>query len=480
MTFELPQFLPAVPEMFLLGMICFVLIVDVCISDAHRLITYWLSLASVVGTAWLTIAVAQQGSLLTFSGMFVNDAMGNVLKLCTDLVVAVVFIYSRDYLRDRGLFKGEYYILGLTSLLGMMVMISAHNMLTVYLGLELLSLSLYAMVALDRDSAVASEAAMKYFVLGAIASGVLLYGMSLLYGATGTLDLTELGVHIASGSGTSIATVFALGFVVAGLCFKLGAVPFHMWLPDVYEGSATSVTLFVGTAPKIAAFALFMRFLVEGLGGLHSDWQGMLIAISILSMGIGAFVAIVQSNFKRMLAYSTIGHVGFILLGILAGTTAGYQAAMFYTLTYVLMAMAAFGLILLLARKGFEAEKLEDLKGLNERSPWFAALMLMVMFGMAGVPPFVGFFAKLYVLRAVIDVGLTWLAVTAVVFSIISAYYYIRVVKLMYFDRAPANAKGVRAEFDLRWLLSGNGLAILALGVLPGPLMALCVKVIAF
>ena len=480
MTFELPQFLPAVPEMFLLGMICFVLIVDVCISDTHRLITYWLSLASVVGTAWLTIAVAQQGSLLTFSGMFVNDAMGNVLKLCTDLVVAVVFIYSRDYLRDRGLFKGEYYILGLTSLLGMMVMISAHNMLTVYLGLELLSLSLYAMVALDRESAVASEAAMKYFVLGAIASGVLLYGMSLLYGATGTLDLTELGVHIASGSGTSIATIFALGFVVAGLCFKLGAVPFHMWLPDVYEGSATSVTLFVGTAPKIAAFALFIRFLVEGLGGLHGDWQGMLIAISILSMAIGAFVAIVQANFKRMLAYSTIGHVGFILLGILAGTTAGYQAAMFYTLTYVLMAMAAFGLILLLARKGFEADKLEDLKGLNERSPWFAALMLMVMFGMAGVPPFVGFFAKLYVLRAVIDAGLTWLAVTAVVFSIVSAYYYIRVVKLMYFDRAPANAKGVRAEFDLRWLLSGNGLAILALGVLPGPLMALCVKVIAF
>ena len=480
MSFEFPQFLPAVPEMFLLGMICFILVVDVFISDAHRLVTYWLSLASVAGTAWLTVAVAQQGSLLTFNGMFVNDAMGNVLKLFTYLVVAVVFIYSRDYLRDRGLFKGEYYILGLTALLGMMIMISAHSMLTVYLGLELLSLSLYAMVALDRESPVASEAAMKYFVLGAIASGVLLYGMSLLYGATGTLDLTGLGVHIASAPAASIATLFALGFVVTGLCFKLGAVPFHMWLPDVYEGSATSVTLFVGTAPKIAAFALFMRFLVEGLGGLHSDWQGMLIVISILSMAIGAFVAIAQSNLKRMLAYSTIGHVGFILLGILAGSTAGYQAAMFYTLTYVLMAMAAFGLILLLARKGFEAERLEDFKGLNERSPWFAALMLMVMFGMAGVPPFVGFFAKLYVLRAVIDAGLTWLAVTAVVFSIISAYYYIRLVKLMYFDRAPSNARSLRAEFDVRWLLSGNGLAILVLGVLPGPLMALCARVIAF
>ncbi|MFI4920524.1 MAG: NADH-quinone oxidoreductase subunit NuoN [Gammaproteobacteria bacterium] len=480
MSFEFPQFLPAVPEMFLLGMICFILVVDVCISDAHRLVTYWLSLASVAGTAWLTVAVAQQGSLLTFSGMFVNDAMGNVLKLFTYLVVAVVFIYSRDYLRDRGLFKGEYYILGLTALLGMMIMISAHSMLTVYLGLELHSLSLYAMVALDRESPVASEAAMKYFVLGAIASGVLLYGMSLLYGATGTLDLTGLGVHIAAAPSASIATLFALGFVIAGLCFKLGAVPFHMWLPDVYEGSATSVTLFVGTAPKIAAFALFMRFLVEGLGGLHSDWQGMLIVISILSMAIGSFVAIAQTNLKRMLAYSTIGHVGFILLGILAGTTAGYQAAMFYTLTYVLMAMAAFGLILLLARKGFEAERLEDFKGLNERSPWFAAVMLMVMFGMAGVPPFVGFYAKLYVLRAVIDAGLTWLAVTAVVFSIISAYYYIRLVKLMYFDRAPANARTVRSEFDVRWLLSGNGLAILALGVLPGPLMALCARVIAF
>jgi NADH-quinone oxidoreductase subunit N len=480
MNFELPQFLPAVPEMFLLGMICFVLVVDVFLKDSHRLVTYWLSLATVAGTAWLTVAVAQQGSLLTFGGMFVNDAMGNVLKLFTYLVVAVVFIYSRDYLRDRSLFKGEYYILGLTALLGMMVMISAHNMLVVYLGLELNSLSLYAMVALDRESPVASEAAMKYFVLGAIASGVLLYGMSLLYGATGTLDITGMGMHIAADPSANIATLFALGFVVVGLCFKLGAVPFHMWLPDVYEGSATSVTLFVGTGPKIASFALFMRLLVEGLGGLHAQWQPLLIAISVLSMAIGSIVAIAQSNFKRLLAYSTIGHVGFILLGILSGTSTGYQAAMFYTLTYVITAAAGFGLILLLARKGFESERLDDFKGLNERSPWFAAMMLTVMFSMAGVPPFVGFFAKLYVLRAVIDAGLTWLAVTAVVFSIISAFYYLRVVKLMYFDRAPANARNVQAEFDLRWLLSGNGLAILLLGVLPGPLLALCAKVIGF
>ena len=480
MTFELPQFLPAAPELFLLGMICAIVVVDVFLSDRHRLITYWLSLATVAGTAWLTVALAQQGSLLTFSGMFVNDAMGNALKLCTYLAVGITFIYSRDYLRDRSLFKGEYYVLGLTGMLGMMIMISAHSMLTIYLGLELLSLSQYAMVALDRDSAVASEAAMKYFVLGAIASGTLLYGMSLLYGATGTLDVTAMGVHIAGASGATIGTLFALGFVIAGLCFKLGAVPFHMWLPDVYEGSATPVTLYVGSAPKIAAFALFMRLLVEGLGGLHSHWQPLLIVLSLLSMAIGSIVAIAQSNFKRMLAYSTIGHVGFILLGILAGTATGYQAAMFYTLTYVVMALAAFGVILLLARKGFESERLEDFKGLNERSPWFAAVLMFVMFGMAGVPPFVGFFAKLYVLRAVVDAGLTWLAVAAVVFSIISAFYYLRLVKLMYFDRAPANARAVHAEYDLRWLLSGNGLAILVLGLLPGPLMALCARVITF
>ncbi|HSN16689.1 MAG TPA: NADH-quinone oxidoreductase subunit NuoN [Gammaproteobacteria bacterium] len=480
MSFEMPQFLPAIPELFLLGMICFILVVDVFLSDAHRLVTYWLSLASVAGTAWLTVAVAQQGSLLTFGGMFVNDAMGNVLKLFTYLTVAVVFIYSRDYLRDRGLFKGEYYILGLTALLGMMIMISAHNMLVVYLGLELNSLSLYAMVALDRESPVASEAAMKYFVLGAIASGILLYGMSLLYGATGTLDITGLGVRIAANPGSNLATLFALGFIVVGLCFKLGAVPFHMWVPDVYEGSPTSVTLFIGSAPEIASFALFMRLLVEGLGGLHVQWQPLLIAVSILSMAIGSIVAIAQSNLKRMLAYSTIGHMGFLLLGILAGTGTGYQAAMFYTLSYVVMATCAFGMILLLSRKGFESERLDDFKGLNERSPWFAAMMLVVMFSLAGVPPFVGFFAKLYVLRAVIDAGLTWVAIAAVIFSIISAFYYLRIVKLMYFDRAPANAKSLKAEFDLRWLLSGNGLAILLLGVLPGPLMALCARVITF
>ncbi|MGH8369889.1 MAG: NADH-quinone oxidoreductase subunit NuoN [Gammaproteobacteria bacterium] len=480
MNFTLPAFTPAIPEMFVLGMGCLILLVDVFISDRNRAVTWWLSLATIAATAWLTVAVAQGSGLLTFDNMFVNDRMGNVLKLFTYLTVALVFLYSRDYLADRNLFKGEFYVLGLFGMLGMMVMISAHNFLTIYLGLELLSLSLYAMIALDRDNGVASEAAMKYFVLGALASGTLLYGMSILYGTAGTLDITKLGVHIAEAPDFSIGLVFSLGFIIVGLCFKLGAVPFHMWLPDVYEGSSTPVTMYVGSAPKIAAFALFMRLLVEGLGGLHDEWRTMLIVISILSMAIGSIVAIAQTNLKRMLAYSTISHVGFILLGILAGTAAGYQSAMFYTVTYVIMATAAFGVIILLARKGFEADRLDDFKGLNERSPWFAAVMLAVMFGMAGAPPFVGFFAKLYVLRAVIDANLTWLAGVAVFFSIISAYYYIRVVKLMYFDRAAEGTRAIESGLDLRWVLSGNGIAILLLGLLPGPLMALCARVITF
>ena len=480
MTFTLPAFAPAIPEMFLLGMTCFILVVDVFLSDRRRMVTYWLSLITIVATAWLTVTVAQNSGMLTFNGMFINDSMGNVLKLFTYLMVAIALLYSRDYLVARNLFKGEFYVLGLTGMLGMMVLISAHSFITIYLGLELLSLSLYAMVALDRDSPVASEAAMKYFVLGAIASGTLLYGMSLLYGSTGTLDLTKLGMHIAEAPGISIGVMFALGFIIVGLCFKLGAVPFHMWLPDVYEGASTPVTLYVGSAPKIAAFALFMRLLVAGLGGLRSEWQAALIVLAILSMAIGSIVAIAQINLKRMLAYSTISHVGFILLGILAGTTEGYQAAMFYVITYVIMAAAAFGMIILLARQGFESDRLQDFKGLNDRSPWFAATMLMVMFGMAGVPPFVGFFGKLYVLRAVIDAGMTWLAVVAVIFAIISAYYYIRVVKLMYFDRAPEGSRPIESGLDMRWVLSGNGLAILVLGILPGPLMALCVRVITF
>ena len=478
MSFTLPAFAPVIPEIFVAGMGCFILLVDVFLKDRHRIVTHWLALATVAATAWLTVSVSQHAGLLTFNGMFINDSMGNVLKLFVYLMVAVTFLYSRDYLADRNLFKGEFYVLGLFGMLGMMVMISAHNFITIYLGLELLALCLFAMVALDRDSPVASEAAMKYFVLGAIASGTLLYGLSLLYGSTGTLDLAHLGMYIAESASLSIGITLALGFVIVGLCFELEAVPFHMWLPDVYEGASTPVTLYVGTVPKVAVFALFMRLLVAGLGGMKLEWHIILTVLAVLSMGVGSIVALMQTNLKRMLAYSNISHVGFILLGILAGTTEGYRAAMFYVITYVIMAAAAFGMIILLARKGFEADRLEDFKGLNDRSPWFAFMMLMVMFGMAGVPPFVGFFAKLYVLRAVIDVHMVWLAVVAVIFTLISAWYYLKVVKLMYFDRAPADAKPIESSLDVRWILSGNGLAILVLGILPGPLMALCARVI--
>jgi NADH-quinone oxidoreductase subunit N len=480
MSFTLPAFTPVIPEMFVAGMGCFILLVDVFLKDRHRIVTHWLALATVAATAWLTVSVSQHAGLLTFDGMFINDSMGNVLKLFVYLMVAVTFLYSRDYLADRNLFKGEFYVLGLFGMLGMMVMISAHNFITIYLGLELLALCLFAMVALDRDSPAASEAAMKYFVLGAIASGTLLYGLSLLYGSTGTLDLAHLGMHIAESSSIGIGITLALGFIIVGLCFELEAVPFHMWLPDVYEGASTPVTLYVGSVPKVAVFALFMRLLVAGLGGMKLEWHIILTVLAVLSMGVGSVVALMQTNLKRMLAYSNISHVGFILLGILAGTTEGYQAAMFYVITYVIMAAAAFGMIILLARKGFEADHLEDFKGLNDRSPWFAFMMLMVMFGMAGVPPFVGFFAKLYVLRAVIDVHMVWLAVVAVVFTLISAWYYLKVVKLMYFDRAPEDAKPIESSLDVRCILSGNGLAILVLGIIPGPLMALCARVITF
>lgn len=475
MPFTTPDLVPALPEIFVLALACTILIVDLFLDDRLRDLTYWLALGTLAGAALLTAHVAVDGRLTTFSGMFVADPFASTLKLFSYLAVAVVFVYSRDYLRARGLFKGEYFVLGLFGLLGMMVMISAGSFLTVYLGLELLSLSLYAMVAFDRDSPVASEAAMKYFVLGAVASGMLLYGMSILYGITGTLDIAALADYIADADKLGTGLLLGLVFVIVGLCFKLGAVPFHMWIPDVYHGAPTAVTLYLGSAPKLAAFALFMRLLVDGLGDLQASWQNVLAILAVLSMAIGSIVAIAQSNLKRMLAYSTIGHVGFVLLGILAGSREGYGAAMFYTVAYVIMATAAFGMIILLSRRGFEADRLDDFRGLNERNPWFAAMMLCVMFSMAGVPPFIGFYAKLSVLWAVLDAGLTWLAVLAVVFSIIAAYYYIRVVKLMYFD-APEDTAPLEAQADMRWLLSANGIAILVLGVYPAGLMNLCLQ----
>jgi NADH-quinone oxidoreductase subunit N len=353
-------------------------------------------------------------------------------------------------------------------------MVSAHSFLTVYLGLELLSLSLYAMVAFRRDSLTASEAAMKYFILGALASGMLLYGMSMIYGATGTLDIAKLSAPIASRGTDDIVLTFGLVFIVVGLAFKLGAVPFHMWIPDVYQGAPTSVTMYIGSAPKIAGFALVMRVLAEGLGDLHGSWQDMLVILTVLSLAVGNIIAIAQTNLKRMLAYSTISHVGFLLLGILSGTKAGYSASLFYVITYAATAIGGFAMVILLSRRGFEAENLDDLKGLNERSPWLAFMMLLLMFSMAGVPPTVGFYAKLIVLKSVIDIQMVWLAIVAVVFSVIGAFYYLRVVKLMYFDTPAEGAGAIRIGADTNIAFSMNALAVLVLGILPGGLLALC------
>jgi NADH-quinone oxidoreductase subunit N len=389
----------------------------------------------------------------------------------------VVLVYSRDYLRIRGLYKGEFFVLALFALLGMMVMVSASHFLTLYLGLELLSLSLYAMVALQRDSGVATEAAMKYFVLGALASGMLLYGMSMVYGVTGSLALADIAQNLSDGTDLRIPLVFGIVFIVAGLAFKLGAVPFHMWVPDVYHGAPTAMTLFIGSAPKIAAFAFVVRILGQGLESQVAEWRDMLVILAVLSMAVGNIAAIAQSNLKRMLAYSTISHMGFMLLGILAGSQNGYGSAMFYVLVYALMSLGGFGMILLLSRAGFEADQLDDFKGLNRRSPWLAFMMLLLMFSMAGVPPAVGFYAKLSVLQAVVEIGYVWLAVAAVLFSLVGAFYYLRIVKLMYFD-TPHDAAPIVASRDARFILSANGLAILALGILPQPLMAVCVHAI--
>ncbi|HKJ21824.1 MAG TPA: NADH-quinone oxidoreductase subunit NuoN [Gammaproteobacteria bacterium] len=473
MTVEMLNLKPAIPEMFLLGMTCLILVIDLFLSERSRGATYLLSQVALVVTAVLAISGYSPDTTLSFNGTFVADPMGTMLKVAILAATLVVFVYSKDYLRARDLFKGEFYVLGLFGVLGMMILVSAHNFLTVYLGLELLSLSLYAMVAMHRDSTAASESAMKYFVLGAIASGMLLYGMSMIYGVTGSLDLSEIHNRLAAVDGNNLVLVFGLVFLIVGIAFKLGAVPFHMWIPDVYQGAPTAVTLYIGTAPKIAAFAMLMRLLVDGLGGLHADWGSILVLLSIISLAVGNVVAIAQANIKRMLAYSTISHVGYLLLGVLAGTSGGYAASMFYVLVYALMSLGGFGMIILLSRAGFEAERLDDFKGLNDRSPWFAFMMLILMFSMAGVPPFLGFWAKLSVLKAVVDVNLVWLAAVAVVFSIIGAYYYLRIVKLMYFDKAE-DASSLDASADMRVMITANGLLVLGLGIWPGALMALC------
>jgi NADH-quinone oxidoreductase subunit N len=466
-----------VPELWVLAMACVILVVDLYLSEGRRTVTFWLTELTLLVALLLTLNLPDARPAYAFGQAFVFDSMAMILKASIYVIVASVFFYSRDYLQQSQIQKGEYYVLGLFSMLGMMIMVSANNLLVLYLALELWSLSLYAMVAFHRDSPDATEAAMKYFVLGALASGMLLYGISMFYGVSGTLSIPGIGGAIA-GASDNIILIFGLCFIIVGLAFKLGAVPFHMWLPDVYQGAPTPVTLFIGTAPKIAGFAMVMRLLIGALGDLQPDWQGMLIILVVLSLGVGNIVAIAQSNLKRMLAYSTIGHIGFVLMGILAGTQEGYSAAMFYSIVYALMTLGGFGMIILLSRAGFEADKLDDYRGLNERSPWFAFMMLIFMFSMAGVPPLVGFHAKLNILRAVIQADLVWLAVVAVVLSVVGAFYYLRVVKLMYFDAVQDN-NPIQKSFDMKLVLSVNGLAVLGLGIFPGTLIAWCVAALS-
>lgn len=464
---------PAYAEIFLLVMACIILIVDLFVVSQQKTLTYLLVQLTLVGLALITMTTHQIGVTHLFHNMFVGDLMSDVLKMLSYITVSMILVYSRNYLLTRGLFTGEFMVLTLFSLLGMMVMISASHFLSMYIGLELMTLSLYAMVALQRDSAVATEAAMKYFILGALASGLLLYGMSMLYGATGTLDVNAVSAAIKHGVANPNLLVFGLVFVVAGLAFKLGAVPFHMWVPDVYHGAPTAVVMLIGSAPKLAAFAFVMRMLADGMQPLMIHWSGMLIILAVLSMAVGNISAIAQTNFKRMLAYSSIAHMGFFLLGVLSGSIDGYGAAMFYIVIYALMSLGALGMIMLLSREGYEADTLDAFKGLNQRSPWLAFVMLLLMFSMAGIPPTAGFYAKLSVLEAIVNTGHIEIAIIAVLLSLIGAYYYLRIVKLMYFD-APESHEPIRIQPDSGLLISFNGLAVLALGIMPGWLMTVC------
>jgi len=483
--------LPALPEALLLAGTCALLIADLYSKDPRRRLTLWLAQAVLglcAASTLFVLWVSGGSKFYLFNGLFVADVLSHLLKLASYAAVWATLVYSRAWLFDRGLLRGEFVTLMLFSLLGMMIMISANSFLTLYLGLELMSLCLYALVALDRDSAPATEAAMKYFVLGALSSGLLLYGLSMIYGGTGTLTITSVAreaARLAENPADRNLLVFGLVFVVAGLAFKLGVVPFHMWLPDVYHGAPTPVTLFISAGPKLAAFAMAVRLLVNGLPALAADWQQMLALLAILSIAIGNITAIAQTNLKRMLAYSAIAHMGFMLLGLLSGLVEGnwlnrndaYSAALFYMLVYAIMTMASFGMLLYLSRAGFDCENLDDMKGLNRRSPWTAFLMLLVMFSLAGIPPTAGFYAKLAVFSAAVSAGHLGLAVAAVLLSLVGAYYYLRVVKLMYFDDA-VDAEPLPRASGAGALLTANGLALLVFGVLPQPLMSLCLAAI--
>ena len=478
------------PEVLLLVMACVIALVDLRVTSPRRTLTYVLTLLTLGVVAVMQALYASGGeTFYGFGNMVVSDAMGNWLKCFAAIAMMVTLVYGRPYAASRDMLRGgEMFTLAMFSLIGIFVMISGNNFLVIYLGLELLTLSSYALVALRRDNATATEAAMKYFVLGAMASGFLLYGLSMLYGATGSLDISAVSQAVSTGRINHQVLVFGLVFIVAGLAFKLGAVPFHMWVPDVYQGAPTAVTLMIGGAPKLAAFAIVIRLLVEGLLPLAIDWQQMLAVLAIGSLLVGNLAAIAQTNLKRMLAYSTISQMGFVLLGLMSGVVNGnmlsaanaYGASMFYVVSYVLTTLAAFGVILLLAREGFESEEITDLAGLNQHSPLYAGVMAICMLSMAGIPPMVGFYAKLSVLQALIGSGQAFyigMAVFAVFMSLIGAFYYLRVIKVMYFD-APITATTVSASTHVRVVLSVNGLLVLVLGILPGGLMTLCAQAI--
>jgi NADH-quinone oxidoreductase subunit N len=468
---------PAISEMYLVVAVCLILLVDAFAGQLHRSLTPTLTLIVLVLGAALEVMFGQvtQRTIL-FDGMYVADELGFVLKLAGYLFVAFGLLYSRDYLEERGILRGEYHVLTLTALLGIFVLVSANSLLTVYLGVELLALSVYAMAAFDRESGIAAESAMKYFVLGAIGSGALLYGMSMIYGMTGTLNLEEIAARLHEPP--NLGVTIGLVFIVVAVAFKLGAVPFHMWLPDVYQGAPTSVTLFIGTAPKIAYFALALRLLAHGLAGTVMEWSQMLGVLAVLTLVVGNLVAIVQTNIKRLLAYSTISNVGFIVLGFTAGTPDGYTAALYYTLIYILVALGSFGVILIASRKGFEADHLDHYKGLYKRDPMIAFAMMILMFSTAGVPPFVGFWAKLRIFQALWETNHLWLVVVSAGMSVVGAFYYLRVIKLMYFDAPPAEYPAPQHSAGVRFALGVNAAAVLVLGLLPAPLLDLCGRLI--
>ncbi len=464
--------LPLLPELVLIGAAFALLMLDLFLDERRRVVTHVLSVATLVIVAAM-IAGGIGGQGIVLNGMFIRDIAADVLKLFACVVSALSLVYAWPFLRERGLYKGEVPVLMLFATGGMMLMISAGNLVMVYLGLEMLALCQYALVAIDRDSPLASEAAIKYFVLGALASGMLLYGLSLVYGATGTLDLAR--IHAAAGDAAN-PTLLLTGvvFIVAGIAFKFGAAPFHMWLPDVYHGAPTPITLFIGSAPKLAAFGMAYRLLESGVGPLDEQWRLMIAGLATLSLVIGNLVALMQANLKRMLAYSTISHVGFLFLGLAGGGAEGYAAAMFYAISYAIMSAAAFGVIVLMSSRGFEADRIDDYKGLNARDPWTAGLVLCVMASLAGVPPFLGFWAKLVVLRAALQGDMLWLAIVGIVFAVIGAFYYLRMIKVMYFDEPAGEPMQARDDQSLRVVFGVNALSLLGLGILWNPIMTWC------